>query len=226
MQSTWEGAHSAALRELVDKGVTFSEIARLLNERFGTAYTRNATIGRGTAHGALAAGAAGFRWGVSGAETRRYQARQQKVRPHPASSPAKPSTQQRAAVLQLRCVAITPRHLALVDLEPSDCRYPYGGEAEGEPITERQRKAVLRLNRIERELGVDGVILAHEVLVLGVTMEQVGLRRGLRGQRWKDYFARRFLECLDRLALIYGFASARGAGPAAFCLKLFAWIFF
>jgi hypothetical protein len=37
MQSKWEGAHSTALRELVDKGVTFSEIARLLNERFGTA---------------------------------------------------------------------------------------------------------------------------------------------------------------------------------------------
>ncbi len=38
-------------------------------------------------------------------------------------------------MLQLRCVAITPRHLALIDLEPADCRYPYGGGAEGEPIT-------------------------------------------------------------------------------------------
>ena len=86
--------------------------------------------------------------------------------------------------------------------------YVDGGRAR-EPITERQRKAVLRLNRIERELGADGVILVHEVLVLGMTVEQVAQRRGLRGQRWKDYFARRFLECLDRLALIYGFASAR-----------------
>jgi hypothetical protein len=46
MQSTWEEAHSTALRELVEKGVPFSEIARALNERFGTAYTRNAAIGR------------------------------------------------------------------------------------------------------------------------------------------------------------------------------------
>ena len=46
MQSTWEEAHSSALRELVGKGVPFSEIARALNERFGTAYTRNAAIGR------------------------------------------------------------------------------------------------------------------------------------------------------------------------------------
>src|SRR5271169_3114769 len=78
-----------------------------------------------------------------------------------------------------------------------------------EPITERQRKAVMRLNRIERELGADGSVLVHEVLILGMTMEQVGERRGLRGQRWRDYFAKRFRECLDRLALIYGFATPR-----------------
>ena len=61
--------------------------------------------------------------------------------------------------------------------------------------------------RIEHELGADGTALVHEVLVLGMTMQQVGERRGLNTQRWKDYFARRFQECLDRLALIYGFAA-------------------
>ena len=81
------------------------------------------------------------------------------------------------------------------------------GAQQREPITEGQRQAVLRLNRAERELGADGIVLVHEVLVLGLTMEQIGLRRGLRGQRWKDYFARRFQECLDRLAQTYGFAS-------------------
>lgn len=76
-----------------------------------------------------------------------------------------------------------------------------------EPITEGQRKAALRLNRVERELGADGSALVHNVLVDGMTMEQVGQRRGLVTQRWKDYFSRRFQECLDRLALIYGFAT-------------------
>ena len=76
-----------------------------------------------------------------------------------------------------------------------------------EPITEGQRKAVLRLNRAERELGADGSSLVHDVLVQGMTMEQIGQRRGLCTQRWKDYFSRRFCECLDRLALIYGFAT-------------------
>ena len=78
-----------------------------------------------------------------------------------------------------------------------------------EPITEGQRKAVLRLNRAERELGADGAVLVHEVLILGMTMEQVTLRRALRGQRWIDYFAKRFRECLDRLAQMYGFATER-----------------
>jgi len=78
-----------------------------------------------------------------------------------------------------------------------------------EPITEGQRKAVLRLNRAERELGAVGAALVHEVLILGMTIEQIGQRRGFRGQRWNDYFARRFRECLERLALVYGFATER-----------------
>jgi hypothetical protein len=81
------------------------------------------------------------------------------------------------------------------------------GARTREPITEGQRKAVLRLNRAERELGADGSALVHEVLVLGLTMEQIGQRRSAPGQRWIDYFAKRFHECLDRLALIYGFAT-------------------
>jgi hypothetical protein len=86
--------------------------------------------------------------------------------------------------------------------------YVDGGQMR-EAITEGQRKAVLRLNRAERELGADGSTLVHEVLILGMTTEQVGQRRGLRAQRWNDYFARRFRECLDRLAMMYGFTTER-----------------
>lgn len=84
------------------------------------------------------------------------------------------------------------------------------GARTREPVTESQRQAVLRLNRIERELGTDGAALVHDVLVLGLTMDQIGQRRAVRTQRWNDYFARRFRECLDRLALIYGFATETG----------------
>ncbi|MCP3388214.1 hypothetical protein NLM27_05400 [Bradyrhizobium sp. CCGB12] len=84
------------------------------------------------------------------------------------------------------------------------------GARTREPVTESQRQAVLRLNRVERELGTDGVALVYDVLVLGLTMDQIGQRRAVRTQRWNDYFARRFRECLDRLALIYGFATEAG----------------
>src|ERR1700743_2026101 len=83
------------------------------------------------------------------------------------------------------------------------------GVQRREAITEGQRNAVLRLNRAERELGADGSALVHDVLIQGMTMPQVAARRGLPYPRWRDYFARRFQECLDRLALIYRFATER-----------------
>jgi hypothetical protein len=88
------------------------------------------------------------------------------------------------------------------------------GAGTREPVTESQRQAVLRLNRVERELGTDGAALVHDVLVLGLTMDQIGQRRAVRTQRWNDYFARRFRECLDRLALVYGFATVAGGQRA------------
>ena len=75
---------------------------------------------------------------------------------------------------------------------------------------------MLRLNRAERELGADGSALVHDVLVQGMTMEQVGQRRGLCSKRWSDYFSRRFRECLDRLALLYGFATEHAVPAKAF----------
>jgi len=78
-----------------------------------------------------------------------------------------------------------------------------------EPITEGQRNVMLRLNRAERELGADGSALVHDVLVHGMTMLQVAERRELHAQRWRDYLSRRFQECLDRLALVYGFATEK-----------------
>lgn len=76
-----------------------------------------------------------------------------------------------------------------------------------EPITEGQRKAVLRLNRAERALGADGSALVHEVLVRGQTVTKICMARGLGGERWEKYFGTRFRECLDRLAVVYGFAT-------------------
>ena len=49
------------------------------------------------------------------------------------------------------------------------------GVQKREPITEGQRKAALRLGRAERELCADGAA----VLIMGLSIEQVGQRRNL-----------------------------------------------
>ena len=131
MQSSWAEEHSQALRQYLQKGLSFSEIAKAINARFNTAYSRNATIGRAR------------RLGLSGPER---PARPKRRQPNPARpqkkrarvsavARPKPAVLERAAALQLRCVGIVPRHLSLLELENGDCRYPYGGEAEGEAIT-------------------------------------------------------------------------------------------
>ena len=91
-------------------------------------------------------------------------------------------------------------------IDPSK-EYVDGGRLP-EPITEQQRKAVMRLNRAERALGADGSALTHAVLIAGQTVSQVARSRGLAGERWEKYFGLRFRECLDRLAVVYGFATA------------------
>lgn len=91
-------------------------------------------------------------------------------------------------------------------VDPSK-EYVDGGKLP-EPITEQQRKAVMRLNRVERQLGADGSALAHNVLIHGMTVIQIAAARGLRGERWEKYFGMRFRECLNTLAVIYGFATS------------------
>jgi GcrA cell cycle regulator len=135
MQSSWAEEHSRALREYLEKGLSFSRIAKAINARFNTAYSRNATIGRAR------------RMGLSGPARADIPARRKpQPKPRPArlrkmraralaQSRPKRAVLKRAAALKLRCVGIVPRHLSLLELEPGDCRYPYGGEAEGEAIT-------------------------------------------------------------------------------------------
>ena len=42
----WPSEHSDALRDYFLKGMSYAEIGRQINARFGTAYTRNAVVGR------------------------------------------------------------------------------------------------------------------------------------------------------------------------------------
>jgi len=79
-----------------------------------------------------------------------------------------------------------------------------------EPITEAQRRAARQLAIVYRALGQDGAALTHDVLVHSKTRAQIAQSRGLTGKRWEEYYGMRFRECLDCLALVYGFAMEKG----------------
>ena len=135
MQTSWEPKHSDALRDYLAKGLPYSEIARRINAAFNTDYTRNATIGRAR------------RMGLAGvAETGRSRKRpkpnflsirklRKMSKKHRAAKFRLPRPVLKRAAPKLRCVGIEPRHLSLIALEVGDCRYPYGGDKDGEAIT-------------------------------------------------------------------------------------------
>lgn len=76
-----------------------------------------------------------------------------------------------------------------------------------EPITEAQQAAAKRLNAVQRDLGLQGAALAKLILIDGMTIEQVTVVYLVSGERWRRYYSGRLRECLDCLALAYGFAS-------------------
>jgi Domain of unknown function (DUF6456) len=76
-----------------------------------------------------------------------------------------------------------------------------------EPLGEAQQAAFKRLAGVHSALGMDGSAIVSDVLVHGLGISQLATRRGYQGEHWRKYFGRRFNECLDRLALLYGFAT-------------------
>jgi GcrA cell cycle regulator len=134
MQSTnWAPEHSQALCEYLAKGMSYSEIADAINAKFGTAYTRNAAIGRGKRMGLAAPDRPDDR---PKPPPKAKPPSLKKMRKAQAAEPSPPPVVAECAEpVKLRCVGITPRLLSLVELEANDCRYPYGGDKEGEPIT-------------------------------------------------------------------------------------------
>ncbi|OKO82725.1 GcrA family cell cycle regulator [Bradyrhizobium sp. NAS96.2] len=139
----WLPEHSAALQDLRARGLSYSEIADTINATFNTAYTRNAALSRAQ------------RLGLAGLD-RPEPSLPGRLEPPKPVLPELPrirrlpdgQAEPKLALLrcpkifaesvempQLRCAAIAPRHLSLLDLKPGDCRYPYGGDADGDTMT-------------------------------------------------------------------------------------------
>jgi len=129
----WPAEHSEALRQYMAQGMSYSAAADAINKKFHTAYTRNAAISRGKRMGLTSANRPHeppmrlSRTVKPGASRLRSWRADELALPWPPCKPAKR--------VKLRCVGVKPRLLALVDLEAVDCRYPYGGDKDGEAIT-------------------------------------------------------------------------------------------
>ncbi len=134
MQSSdWPPEHSEALREHRAGGMSYSEIAKAINAKFGTRYSRSATLGRGR------------RMGLTGPDRpadfpkptpKASRPRLRRLRERHVPESSRPtSVLEPVATIKLRCVEIDPRHLCLMELERDDCRYPYGGDQDGDAIS-------------------------------------------------------------------------------------------
>ena len=66
--------------------------------------------------------------------------------------------------------------------------------------------ALASLNKANRELGQNGCALTMDVLIDGMSITQAAEKRRLVGEAELKYLGKRFRECLDCLALVYGFA--------------------
>lgn len=132
----WPSSHCEALKEFVTRGMSYRDAADALNARFGTAYSRDAALGRAR------------RMGLGGPERPEAppilaEEQLQRPRERPRSTEdfrpleffRRPPVFEQVERMQPRCVGVAPRHLALIELGRGDCRFPYGGDLDGEAIT-------------------------------------------------------------------------------------------
>ena len=132
----WPSSHCEALKEFVTQGMSYRDAADALNARFGTAYSRDAALGRARRMGLGA---------PDRSESQPILAEEQLQRPRerpwstndfgPLEFFRRRPVFERVERVQLRCVEVVPRHLALIELGRGDCRFPYGGDLDGEAIT-------------------------------------------------------------------------------------------
>lgn len=76
-----------------------------------------------------------------------------------------------------------------------------------EPDIDRLSAALTKLKDADRVLGAYGASLIYDVLARRMTIMEVAQARSMTRQREIDYIGRRFRECLEELAKLWGCAS-------------------
>lgn len=75
-----------------------------------------------------------------------------------------------------------------------------------EPITDRQAKAVRQLKIADAKLGQEGSALVRDILGSRLSVTEAAHKRGMKGDADIKYIGKRFRECLELLAVLWGFA--------------------
>jgi hypothetical protein len=76
-------------------------------------------------------------------------------------------------------------------------------------VTDAQSKAMATLARGALALGMEGEAIIRDVLGSHLSLTAAAIKRGLTSEREKTYLGTRFRECLETLAVTYGYAMAR-----------------
>ncbi len=99
-------------------------------------------------------------------------------------------------------------------IDPTKERVDGGRIAE--PLTDVVKRALDDLRGGRLALGEDGTALVADVIGKGLTLAKAADARGLSSKSGREYLGRRFRECLDRLAVVFGCATeGRNGGQRA-----------
>jgi hypothetical protein len=132
----WPSSHCEALKEFVTQGMSYRDAANALNARFGTAYSRDAALGRARRMGLGELARPEPQPILPEGQLQRPRERPRTTDDfRPLEFFRRRPVFERVERVQLRCIEVAPRHLALIELGRGDCRFPYGGDLDGEAIT-------------------------------------------------------------------------------------------
>lgn len=122
---TWTKEQKFDLRQHLDAGLSSTEAAAKINAKFGTAFSRCAVLGFAKRQNIKLCCTKADR-GEAKVQVPRRKATSadysqiQRISQHTRTP--RPTQEQ----IVMRCAEVDPLHLALLDLEPGMCRYPYG----------------------------------------------------------------------------------------------------
>ncbi len=126
LAAKWLPEHDNALRRLLEARLSFTQAAAAINAEFGTGYSRNACIGRSNRIGlkSLCPKFGGerrprSRKGEATAAGIVERTQRRKAAPAPQQFVCEPAT-------GLSVADVVPLHVSLIDLQPGQCRWPYG----------------------------------------------------------------------------------------------------